>query len=249
MNLTFADLIQLYWSTPKWEVNLLIACNMLGGLLLGCLLGYERWFNGRAAGMRTYGLVSMASTAAISIIGYSGFWYGGLHPDVMHGDMTRVAQGVLTGVGFLGAGMIMKEGLSISGLTSAASVWMSSVIGILVGVGFYAAAIIVTLLCIATMLAINWMEQVLPRRFSLFLTLRFKPHQNWTVENLKTSLEQFGVLMHEDSITIRAGQDSTEWSFLVSAQNRHVLVNVVDLSRKIMKIEHIEEFSAQPARN
>ena len=114
----------------------MITLNLLGGLLLGCVVGYERWYNGRAAGMRTYGLVAMASAAAISIIGYSGYWYGGQHPDITHGDMTRVAQGVLTGVGFLGAGMIMKEGLSISGLTSAASIWMSSVIGILVGVGF-----------------------------------------------------------------------------------------------------------------
>ncbi|UGA38269.1 MgtC/SapB family protein [Chromobacterium haemolyticum] len=149
MDISFAELISRYWSTPKWEINLLITLNLLGGLLLGCLVGYERWFNGRAAGMRTYGLVSMASAAAISIVGYSGYWYGGLYPDMPHGDMTRVAQGVLTGVGFLGAGMIMKEGLSISGLTSAASIWMSSVIGILVGVGFYAAAIAITLLCCA----------------------------------------------------------------------------------------------------
>lgn len=249
MDISFAELISRYWSTPKWEINLLITLNLLGGLLLGCLVGYERWFNGRAAGMRTYGLVSMASAAAISIVGYSGYWYGGLYPDMTHGDMTRVAQGVLTGVGFLGAGMIMKEGLSISGLTSAASIWMSSVIGILVGVGFYAAAIAITLLCVLCMLSINQMENRLPRRFSLFIVIRFKPEYQWTVQTLSAGLLRVGVRLHEDSIALNAGPDATEWSFLVSAQNRRDLVNVVDLSREIMQIDHIETLSIQPARN
>ncbi|NHR06640.1 MgtC/SapB family protein [Chromobacterium haemolyticum] len=249
MALSFSELIAQYWSTPKWEINLLITLNLFGGLLLGCLVGYERWFNGRAAGMRTYGLVSMASAAAISIVGYSGYWYGGLYPDMTHGDMTRVAQGVLTGVGFLGAGMIMKEGLSISGLTSAASIWMSSVIGILVGVGFYAAAIAITLLCVLCMLSINQMENRLPRRFSLFIVIRFKPEYQWTVQTLSAGLLRFGVRLHEDSIALNAGPDATEWSFLVSAQNRRDLINVVDLSRDIMQIDHIETLSIQPARN
>ena len=55
-------------------------------------------------------------------------------------DPTRIIQGIVTGIGFLGAGVIMREGFNISGLTTAASIWTSSVIGILVGVGFYLAA-------------------------------------------------------------------------------------------------------------
>ncbi|PXX39832.1 MULTISPECIES: MgtC/SapB family protein [Aquitalea] len=249
MSLSFAQLLDQYWSAQKWEVNLLITCNLLGGLLLGCLVGYERWSNGRAAGMRTYGLVSMAATGVISMIGYSGFWYGGVHADIMHGDMTRVAQGVLTGVGFLGAGMIMKEGMSISGLTSAASVWMSSVIGILVGVGFYLSAIAVTLLCILCMRVLNWMEDRLPRRFSLFVTLVAKQGHHWTVQQLCTDLRALGVIVHEESIALKVGKDATEWNFLVSALNKHHLINVVDLSREIIQLEHIETFSVQPARN
>ena len=249
MSITFAQLLDQYWSAQKWEVNLLITCNLIGGLLLGCLVGYERWSNGRAAGMRTYGLVSMASAGVISMIGYSGFWYGGLHPDIMHGDMTRVAQGVLTGVGFLGAGMIMKEGMSISGLTSAASVWMSSVIGILVGVGFYLSAIAVTLLCIICMRALNWMENKLPRRFGLYVTLTVKQEHHWTVERLCQDLRALGVIVHEESIALNVGKEATEWSFLVSALNKHHLINVVDLSHDFIQLEQIDTFSIQPARN
>jgi putative Mg2+ transporter-C (MgtC) family protein len=78
MSISFVDLLDQYWSAQKWEVNLLITCNLLGGLLLGCLVGYERWSNGRAAGMRTYGLVSMASAGssawwAIPVSGMAAF--------------------------------------------------------------------------------------------------------------------------------------------------------------------------------
>ena len=112
--------------------------------LLGLLVGYERSYHGRAAGMRTYGIVCMASAALTVFAGYPGFWWGGMegmaHVPV---DPTRVVQGIVTGVGFLGAGVIMKEGLNISGLTTAASIWASSAIGVLVGIGFYGAAIFV----------------------------------------------------------------------------------------------------------
>ncbi|MEO9382617.1 MgtC/SapB family protein [Chromobacterium phragmitis] len=243
------ELLAMYWSDAKWQINLLVTAHMLGGLLLGSLLGYERWYNGRAAGMRTYGLVCMASSAAISIIGYSGYWYGGHSADIMHGDMTRVAQGVLTGIGFLGAGMIMKEGLSISGLTSAASVWMSSVIGILIGVGFYAAAIALTLTCMGFVTVVNRVENVLPRRVSLFVTLRLAREHSWTVESLARRLEPTGLKLHEESISIQADQAGTRWSFLISAQDRRTFISVVDLARDIMASDHILELDLQPARN
>lgn len=249
MSISFVDLLDQYWSAQKWAVNLLITCNLFGGLLLGCLVGYERWSNGRAAGMRTYGLVSMASTGVISMVGYSGFWYGGIRADIMHGDMTRVAQGVLTGVGFLGAGMIMKEGMSISGLTSAASVWMSSVIGILVGVGFYLSAIAVTVLCVICMRLLNWMENRLPRRFSLYVNLTVLREHQWSVDKLCRDLLTLGVVVHEDSIALKVDARISDWGFMVSAINKHHMINVVDLSRAIMQLEEIESFSVQPARN
>ncbi|POZ63358.1 MgtC/SapB family protein [Chromobacterium alticapitis] len=242
-------LLDLYWNAAKWRVNLLVIANLLGGLCLGSLLGYERWYNGRAAGMRTYGLVCMASAAAITIIGYSGYWYGGAAPDAVHPDMTRVAQGVLTGIGFLGAGMIMKEGLSISGLTSAASVWMSSVIGILIGVGFYAAAISLTVLCMVFVTVVNRIENILPRHVSLFATVKLAPEHDWTVEQLAKRLRRFGLRLHEESISIQADAEGTQWSFMISAQDRRSFTGVVDLAREIMSAGHIVALDLQPTRN
>jgi putative Mg2+ transporter-C (MgtC) family protein len=124
-----------YWSGAVVETNLLVLLHLIGALLLGLLVGYERSYHGRAAGMRTYGLVCMACAALAVMGGHSLYWYGGnAGPLFTNGDLSRVIQGIITGLGFLCAGVIMKEGFTISGLTTAASLWAVSVIGILVGV-------------------------------------------------------------------------------------------------------------------
>src|SRR5206468_8146133 len=133
------EMLSAYWSGPEVTANLIIFLNIAGALLLGLLVGYERSYHGRAAGMRTYGLVCMASCALTVVGGYPDHWFGSHGAATALVDPTRVIQGVVTGIGFLGAGVIMRSGLNISGLTTAASIWASSVIGILVGVGFYMA--------------------------------------------------------------------------------------------------------------
>ena len=69
-----------FWSLPMVEVNLLVFLNLAGAMALGLLVGYERSYHGRAAGMRTYGIVCMASAALTIFAGYPGFWWGGDGP-------------------------------------------------------------------------------------------------------------------------------------------------------------------------
>ena len=76
------SLLSSFWSAPMLEANLLIFLYLAGALALGLLLGYERAYHGRAAGMRTYGIVCMASTALTVFCGYPGFWWGGGHMPV-----------------------------------------------------------------------------------------------------------------------------------------------------------------------
>src|SRR5574343_2055757 len=155
-----------YWSLTMVQANVFIMLHLLGAMLLGMVVGYERAYHGRAAGMRTYGLVCMAS-AALTVIGvYSHFWYGGSTTMTVfnNGDLTRVIQGILTGIGFLCAGVIMKEGFTISGLTTAASLWAASGIGILVGVGLYVAAMALALLSAICMVWVSKLENWLPSR-------------------------------------------------------------------------------------
>ena len=111
--------------------------HLLVALAAGALIGLERSYHGRPAGFRTHTLVCIASSTLMLVTMYPGRWF----PDPVSGsvsvDPTRMAQGIMTGIGFLGAGVIFKEGLTVRGLTTAASIWITAAIGILAGIGFY----------------------------------------------------------------------------------------------------------------
>ncbi len=115
--------------------------NIAAALLAGGAIGFERTYHGRAAGFRTYALVCMGSAMAMLVTTSPGLWPGTLPAASGPGDQTRVVQGILTGIGFLGAGVIVKEGLSVRGLTTAASIWTTAVVGILIGIGHYGEAL------------------------------------------------------------------------------------------------------------
>ena len=130
--LTFEQLTR-YWAGLQWQANVLMLLHLLGATVLGLALGYERAYHGRAAGMRTYALVCMASCAVTVLVAYPHQWFGGhqaLQGVPIITDPTRVMQGVLTGIGFLCAGVIMREGMNISGLTTAASLWVAAALGL-----------------------------------------------------------------------------------------------------------------------
>lgn len=154
--------LSAYWSGTELFANGIIFLHLMGAVGVGVVLGYERTYHGRAAGMRTYVLVCMTSTALTVINSFPGLWYGGMVDNPSTGDPTRVIQGILTGMGFLGAGVIMRDGFSIRGLSTAASLWMTTAIGVLIGVGFYAAAIASTLIGVAVMSSFRLLEKVLP---------------------------------------------------------------------------------------
>lgn len=149
-----------FWALPGVAVNLTLFFNMLGALLLGLLVGYERSYHGRAAGMRTYGMVCMASAALTVLCIYPEHWYGGHFSGAV--DPTRVIQGIVTGIGFLGAGTILKgqRETEVQGLTTAAGIWLTSAIGITVGLGHEATAVLGTLLAL---FVLNFVPHVIDR--------------------------------------------------------------------------------------
>ena len=125
---------------------------LLAALLAGALIGYERSYHGRPAGFRTHALVCTASSLLMLVTVYEAHWVRAA-ADPVRLDPTRMAQGIMTGIGFLGAGVIMKEGLSVRGLTTAASIWITAAIGILAGIGFYfplAVSVILTIGLLST---------------------------------------------------------------------------------------------------
>ena len=167
------DILLSYWSGGELAVNLILLMHLLGAAVLGILVGFERTYHGRAAGIRTYALVCMASTMLTVVNGFPAEWFGGLVHTPAAADPTRVIQGIMTGIGFLGAGVIIKEGFTIRGLSTSASIWMTATIGILLGVGFYGAAITSTFVTMAVMSGFRFLEHSMPHQRLVHLDLTF----------------------------------------------------------------------------
>ena len=240
--------LQHYWSGAFLAANAFIGLNLVGALLLGMLVGYERSYNGRAAGMRTYGLVCMASTALTVFVGHAAFWYGG-SAGHFPADPTRVVQGVVTGIGFLGAGVIVKDGLSISGLTTAASIWAASAIGVLLGVGFYAAALLLALLCMASMSMLHRLEAKLPGRATLEVCVTFGADGPPSFEDLAVVAEARGYRVLHDSLRITFADSLPVWRFCVVALDRARATSPAALAQEMAASDGVASFSIVPVRN
>lgn len=146
---------------------------LAAALAVGGLIGMERSYHGRPAGFRTHSLVCIASTLLMLVTAYESQWFPAATAARVVIDPTRMAQGIMTGIGFLGAGVIMKEGLSVRGLTTAASIWVTAAIGILVGIGFYFPAAIATALTLGVLSLFRMIEAKMPSQFYAHFSVKF----------------------------------------------------------------------------
>src|SRR6266404_6657303 len=138
--------------------DLVIIGRVAGALVIGALIGFERTFHGRPAGFRTHSLVCIASAILMIVTVYQNQWMTFVEHDAIRTDPTRMAQGIMTGIGFLGAGVIFREGITVRGLTTAASIWITAALGILIGIGFYFPATVTTALVIFVLSIFRWVE-------------------------------------------------------------------------------------------
>src|SRR6188508_1854013 len=150
-----------------------IVFRLIAALAAGGLIGLERSHRGRPAGFRTHALVCLSSSLLMLVTVYESHWMPRDAAARVVLDPTRLAQGIMTGIGFVGAGAIIKEGLTVRGLTTAASIWITAAIGILTGVGFYFAAVLGTVLTLGTLSAFRWIERRLPTESYAVFMVRF----------------------------------------------------------------------------
>lgn len=129
---------------------------MVLSTVLGTLVGFERQMGRKPAGLRTHTLVCLGSTMFVLMAPHAVASFGG--PNL---DPTRIIHGVVTGVGFLGAGSILRQEGYVHGLTTAASVWMVAAIGVAVGVHAYMLAIVGTVLALIVLEGFRWVERFL----------------------------------------------------------------------------------------
>lgn len=125
--------------------------------------------------------------------------------DTVRADPARMAQGIMTGIGFLGAGVIFKEGLSVRGLTTAASIWMTASIGILVGVGFYYPAILATILTLGVLSLFRVIEAKLPKHSYIHHHVCFDRDNVLPEDQLLAVLENAGFSTSNVSYRLNGG--------------------------------------------
>src|SRR5690349_2864433 len=173
-------------------MELEILKHLLIALAAGGLIGFERSFHGRPAGFRTHTLVCLASSALMLVTLYGGQWFPAEFSGRVALDPTRMAQGIMTGIGFLGAGVIFKEGLTVRGLTTAASIWITAAIGILAGIGFYFPLIVTTLLTLGTLTVFRWIELKVPGEFFAHLQMRCPRDGGMNEDAVRDFLKEYG---------------------------------------------------------
>jgi len=147
-----------------------IIIRLVLGAILGGIIGFERQTHGRPAGFRTQLLVCMASVLIMIVSEYYQH-LSYMDPSYVRVDPGRIAAGAITGVGFLGAGVILRMGITIQGLTTAACLWMVSAIGLAVGGGLYLAGIAACALTLFSLLVLRVVERKMPRLVFKFLTI------------------------------------------------------------------------------
>ena len=133
-------------------VEMDIIIKLLLATLLGGLIGFLREIGGKAAGLRTHILVTLGSSLLAIISIYIGLEFEGA-------DVGRIAAGVVTGIGFIGAGAIIRDRGQIRGITTAASIWICAAIGLTVGVGLYATAIAATAITLIVLEILRHIEK------------------------------------------------------------------------------------------
>jgi putative Mg2+ transporter-C (MgtC) family protein len=210
-----------------------ILLRLVVALALGGALGIERSYHGRPAGFRTHSLVGLASGALMLVSVYESEWFrtslgGGIRAAI---DPTRMAQGIMTGIGFLGAGVIMREGLSVRGLTTAASIWITAGIGILVGIGFYFPAVMTTALALGALAGFRWIERHIRTESYAEFVVTFTADRAPPQADVRALAKQHGFAVSGTSQRFKRAESLMEYGMTIHSLDRQAFARLSDTLR------------------
>jgi putative Mg2+ transporter-C (MgtC) family protein len=190
-----------------------IVLQIVMAVLLGGAIGFEREIRGRAAGLRTMILVCLGSTLVMIVSGYlTATFEGDTRAAFVRVDPARIAAGIVTGIGFLGAGVIIKLGDLIRGVTTAATIWFVAALGIAVGDRRYGLAVVSTAIALAVLSLLHFPERML--KSHIYRVVRVKvssPCVDAVLAQLQTILSEAAARM----LDLRAEQNVDEGTTLL----------------------------------
>lgn len=212
-------------------------------LLAGAMIGYERSYHGRPAGFRTHTLVCTASSLLMLITVYEAHWVVRTAIDSVRLDPTRMAQGIMTGIGFLGAGVIIKEGHFVRGLTTAASIWITAAIGIMAGVGFYFPLAISVILTLGTLSLFRLIETRMPSQAFYYFEMRFMRNEILSEESLRALIERHGFSIANFGYQLDGLARMRRYTMVLRTMDRN---NASRLADTLEEMERVQEFRIAP---
>lgn len=155
---------------------------MLVSMICGGIIGFEREYRSKSAGFRTIILISLGSTI-FTIVSRHGV-----------GTDDRISANIITGIGFIGAGVIFKDRISVRGLTTAAVIWTSAAIGMTTGIGYHALALVLTLITLAMLLLVTRIEKLIAGlQKEKLLSIKFRSWEFQQIGLLQSTLQQIGL--------------------------------------------------------
>jgi putative Mg2+ transporter-C (MgtC) family protein len=241
-------LFDTFWGPVALTSNGLICLDILGAMGLGLILGFERNFHGHAAGMRTYALVCGSAAAVTAVSGYSGIWFGGetFVQGKVIAESTHIIQGIVTGIGFLGAGVILRDGATIRGLSTAASIWAAASIGIIVGVGLYGAAILMTVMTVILMIGFKRLEMRLPHRRQFKASVTLCRPEALPFADLHSFMRRFGFSVGDYSCQNDKGAKHIVYEMVLHSDATH---NFNELLSELDHMEAVLSYTLSPMRD
>jgi putative Mg2+ transporter-C (MgtC) family protein len=218
--------------------------HLIGAMAVGGVIGLERSYHGRPAGFRTHTLVCLASSLLMLVTLYQAKWLpAGTSMDSFRTDPTRMAQGIMTGIGFLGAGVIFKEGLSVRGLTTAASIWITSALGVLIGIGFYFPAIVATILTVGVLSLFRLIEARIPSHHYAQHFLSFGRNDAMEEEEVRSMLQTHGFTIANISYRVSDSGDDFEYRMVIRTSGSDKFAS---LARFLRAHSRIKTFRISP---
>jgi putative Mg2+ transporter-C (MgtC) family protein len=220
-----------------------LVTHLLVATLAGGLIGLERSYHGRPAGFRTHTLVCVASSLLMLVTIYSGRWFPAGTLEKVQIDPTRMAQGIMTGIGFLGAGVILREGFSVRGLTTAASIWVTAAIGILAGIGFYFPVAVATALVVGVLTVFRWIEAWMPSQFYAHFQVRFPRDMVMPEPELRALISGLDFSIANLSYRLEEGGRYFEYRMVIRAKHE---AQAAKLARALEETHSVVEFRIAP---
>jgi putative Mg2+ transporter-C (MgtC) family protein len=217
--------------------------HMLAAVLAGAVIGTERSFHGRAAGFRTHALVCLASSLLMLVTVYHVAWFPG-GADTVRIDPTRMAQGIMTGIGFLGAGVIFKEGLTVRGLTTAASIWTTAAVGVLMGIGLYGAGAIATVLVLGILSVFRLIENRFPTHLYARHEVRFERGAVMPEPRFRALLAEHGFKVSNLSYSVTHDGHFFEYRMAIRTIQSS---NVARLAATLTGLPEVRSFAIEPS--